>query len=380
MRYGTEMVAGHHVYVVASGAGPGIQSHLWMIPGASGFLVGCNFPYAPCATDEFLGFQPESYCSREEAFQLAMESFIRARVHGLKTGVEGKPMGVAVSCVAASLTSPPRRGDHRIFAAVVTEKGAWIKKVILAKGMGVDFRSFDNAEAKLSVEDVMSMAVSGEANSDVEVVPEEELRTAFFKNPLFLANGTRSGAMDKVDTMYCGAFNPLHDGHREIMRAVERNSVQTVSAYTICADHPHKPGLTVTDMLSRAAAFRIEREKSSGPVSLLFTQKDPLFIQKFEAFPFSNFVMGVDTFIRMMDPKWGVDPKAILEAAKKNNINVAVSDRIQDGKTIHAWAAINALVPSEYRRNWKFLEGVHCVDMSSTKIREAAAKKLAVVA
>jgi nicotinic acid mononucleotide adenylyltransferase len=365
MKFGEQVVNGYHVYAALAGGAAGLPAQLLYTPNTSSFLVGCNFLYGTDTTDEFLGFQPSSYCSREEVLQLAMEAFVRAKIHGFTNPSANTPMGVATTCVLASITSPPRRGDHRIWAAAVTEKGAWVRNVTLAKGMGVDFRKYDDNRAKAEVMAVMC--------GDGEVVSEEELRTVFFKHPYFRFNGTRS-RLKEIDLLYCGAFNPLHDGHRVIMDAVHSLSLRNGkhSTYSICADHPHKPGLKVTDMLSRAAEFRMERWTSRSPVNLLFTEKDPLFIQKFQAFQDCTFVMGVDTFTRMVDPKWGVDATAIWKAAEDSRVTVCVVDRIRDGVITRADEAIQAFVPQNHRGRWKVLEGVHVVDISSTQLREAA--------
>ncbi len=53
------------LYVVATGAGAGIQDALWKVPGCSSFLTGSEFPYAPRVSAAFAGLKPAQYVSQD---------------------------------------------------------------------------------------------------------------------------------------------------------------------------------------------------------------------------------------------------------------------------------------------------------------------------
>jgi hypothetical protein len=377
-----EGLAGHHIYVVASGAGTTIQDRLWMIPGASGFLVGAAFPYAMDDTDEFLGFKPDNYCSRKEALQLAMEAYMRAARHSIVAG-SGKPVGLAITASVASILGAPHRGEHRVHAAVVTSDTVCHVKVTLDKGAGKDWRRSDNFVSENMAADLLSLVVSlnpVEAlqhfySDDVfETVSESELRDIFFEHPYFHETGRRGddhGTTGPACIWYPGSFNPLHDGHRAL--AMEAWSADTT--YMIGFDSVHKPSMTVTEALRRAAQFRKER-LDGCPGNVLFTQGDPLFVDKFGARPQSTFLMGVDTFERMMDPKWGVDPLSIIETILDNHVELVVNDRIIDGQLVSAEQALEKYIyPNVPPAAQVYFHsgGAPASDLSSSAIR--AAKK-----
>lgn len=366
-----KMLQGHHLYAVATGAGAKIQQRLWMTPGTSSFLVGCAFPYATDDTDEFLGFKPEKYCSREEAIQLAMEAYVRAARHAQAQALMvSRPVGLAVTASVASILGPAHRGEHRVHVAVMTEEGCTHFKVALTKGAGITMRSLDNHETEVTALSFLEATLTGKCLDD-EKVSEAELREIFFKHPFFSERGFRASKATGSSSFYPGTFNPLHDGHREIAK----NGSFEDSIYTICFDSVHKPALTVGEALKRAAQFRLERI-SGRTASVLFTQGDPFFIDKFKAAESGSvFVMGVDTFERMMDPKWGVDPKAIIEAIIDNDITIFVNDRIVNGVVQTAYAALDKHVfmtdisPPEEAH---FLIGsAEASELSSTALRAA---------
>jgi nicotinic acid mononucleotide adenylyltransferase len=358
-RLSRESFVGHRLFFVAAGGGAQFQNDLWMVPGTSGFLVGAAFPYAQDDTDEFLGFKPEKYCSREEALQLAMEAYMRAC-----RKPEGKPIGLALSAAVASIDGPPRRGDHRVFVAVITEDGAYVMKKTLEKdpGFGGAQRKRDNDDARLGAEDLLRIAL-GEwtfdeavrANAhlckchvhlppraEIERVEDAELQNLFFKRPFFGQGGWR-GAQEpaEMEVFYPGTFNPLHDGHRLIIQNVGTSD----ACYVVNVDSVHKPAMTVQQILTIAAQFRVERlNHKIGAVS--FTRGEPLFIQKFEKRPEKIFVMGVDTLERMLDPKWGPDRGKVLHSIYENGIQIFVCDRIVDGQRKTAHDALKRLVPT----------------------------------
>ncbi len=377
-RMNRDSFVGKRLYFVTTGAGSRFQHDLWMVPGASGFLVGAAFPYAKDDIDEFLGFKAEKYCSREQALQLAMEAYMRAR-----RAPSGEAIGLAVTAAVASVDGPPRRGDHRIFVAVVSANGGYVLQRTLEKnpGFGSRQRQSDNDVANLYAEDLLRI-VLGEwtleqaidansighvAEATIERVKESELLGLFFKHPFFGQGGGR-GSQDPatMEVFYPGTFDPLHDGHRHIMHNVGTSN----ACYVVNVDSVHKPEMSIIQILDIAAQFRTERlEWRNGAV--LFTHGEPLFVNKFKKRTEKTFVVGVDTLERMLDPKWGVDPNNVLKSIYDNGVQLYVCDRIVDGVHKKAVEAIKRLVPADRRRIAPqfYPMDVEPSDLSSSEIR-----------
>lgn len=290
------------LYVVATGAGAGIQKSLWEVPGCSSFLVGCSFPYSQEETSMFLGFTPEKFVSEEMAIDLAIRAYYRAIDLG---DPDNHAIGLGVTASVAGMTS--HRGDHRFHVACMTTLGVYGLTMVLDKGAGVDARLKDGGIVDTASLEVLLNA-QGLMNSHGKLPIEdwsEKARKHFFTRPIFMEDGSRSalGTMDPDRTLFPGAFNPPHAGHFGIADAIKADDGAD-PIFTICATPPHKEPLELQEMLRRA-------RKLHG-CAVLFTEGDPLYLDKARKFPGRSFVIGADALVRMLDPKWGPDPIEML--------------------------------------------------------------------
>ena len=126
------------------------------------------------------------------------------------------------------------------------------------------------------------------------------------------ANGSREplAAVDNTKTLFFpGAFNPPHEGHfsaaqvtQETLAVKEHQSRRVVFSTTV--NPPHKAALSTAEVLQRAKLMKGH--------DFLVTENDPLYIDKARKFPGAYFVMGADAMDRMLDPKWGVPVRPML--------------------------------------------------------------------
>lgn len=299
------------IYLACTGAGAGLQNLLWEVPGISSVFVGASFPYERESAQDFLHFDPGTYCSPTMAVALAMESFYRA----IKDGGVG-PIGIGLTASVAS--TQPHRGDHRIFGAWFSDRGCEVRSTIVPKGFGLQDRLRDGRTADLIGLSLLRSAVGFPGPSPArssEMLIDEEIDTVsdsiddgdsiareiFFKRPFFRADGSRQAdPAGQSLTLFPGSFNPPHEGHFGMADEVQRRFKKPV-IFAIEATPPHKPIPSVASLLRRAKALK-GRE-------VLFTAGDPLFLDKARQYPNSEFIVGADTLIRMCDPKWSNDPK-----------------------------------------------------------------------
>lgn len=346
------------IFASASGAGAGIQQILWNAPGASAYLAGAHFPYSQEMTTEFLGFRPEKFVCLEEAMDMAFAAYMKAD--------NGDPTKrfIGLGLTAAVATQVEHKGDHRIHAVVVTHDRVLASEVVLPKE-GPEVRVRDGRLADtIGLELILSAAglvpesarlayceaMQGQCLKDIS----EAARTHFFKRPLFTRYGQRLPVPEaRPLTLFPGAFNPPHEGHFA-------NAGEDV-LFQITAAPPHKPALTLTEMLERVKHFRGKRD-------LVFTEDGALYIEKARRFPHSTFIIGTDALERMLDPKWGVEVLPLLTEFVSLGVTFKVTTR--EG---HEFARLP--IPNDFRHLFTELPKTMFSGLSSTQLRDAHGKQ-----
>lgn len=358
------------IYIASTGAGAGLQKLLWDVPGISKVLIGAEFPYAEEALDRFLGYAPERYCAVETAVAMAMEAYYRAYKPG---GAPAVGLGMAGS--VASVTA--HRGDHRVFVAMVNDRTVRTNSAVLEKGTGTERRQLDGELA-----DAMGLlALLG--GTGVFASPDGPLLQGFrsqptgpgwFKRyeadggeliahrlinqrPMFTATGKRLPMPTSGNglTLFPGAFNPPHQGHMWL--ATEHGAT-----FHVTVNPPHKPSLSVAEILQRA--------KLLEGYGRMFTTDDPLYLDKARRFPGARFIVGSDAMVRMLDPKWGPDPAAMMEEFRQLGVRFLVADREQDGRLV----GLDDIPGAPRDICTRVLRPAQHLGLSSTKVRQAMAE------
>jgi len=300
------LAAKNRCYLVCTGSGAGLQKILWEVPGISAVLVGAEFPYAPEATDRFLGFKPAKYCSEDTAILLALEAYSRAFI------LNG-PEAIGIGLTASVASTVAHRGDHRVFIARAEKTGVRLFSEILPKGVGTIARISDGIKCDTRA----LMALTGPEQLEMTDVTERAMKL-FMERPLFLGNGQRVELPNEGNelVLFPGAFNPPHEGHKWLAKTHR-------AIFHITTNPPHKPALNVIEL--------VERAKLLEGFDRMFTQDDPLYLDKARRFPGAAFIVGVDAMERMLDPKWGVAVEPLLNEFRALGTTFLVSDREMNG-------------------------------------------------
>lgn len=311
--------AGVNIHVIATGAGAGLQSKLWEVPGSSAYLSGCSFPYAAEEQEELLGFMPEHFCSPEAAVDLASAAYMKAYKFGGK-----KPIGVGLTASVAS--EKEHRGDHRVDVCIMTDEKVHLFHKLFDKGIGESKRRDDGKTCDtLSFYMLLEALGITETDSVLKFSTDatELARTRFLLRPFFATSGKRTDDMPKGKfALMSGAFNPPHEGHFGVANAaMEQYNRRTV--FEVTADPPHKEALTVQALLQRAKLLQGNDR--------LFTTKLPFYIDKARKYPGRPLIMGADAMVRLMDPKWGIDFGEMMGEFYNLGTKLYISGREIDG-------------------------------------------------
>jgi hypothetical protein len=208
-----------------------------------------------------------------------------------------------------------------------------------------------------------------------EVLPGEEVlrtRTEFPDPVHLLLDGTARTVTVHTDgrltpdepfrgAVLSGSFNPLHCGHETLLR-VAGKFLNVPTAYELPVVNADKPPLTTNEIERRSAQFR------RYPALLT---RVPLFAQKAELFPGCTFVLGYDTAVRLVDPRYyggeaGRD--AALRAIADRGCRFLVAARPIPREGIRTLS--DAAVPHEFADMFAELpRSEFLLDLSSTELR-----------
>jgi hypothetical protein len=158
-----------------------------------------------------------------------------------------------------------------------------------------------------------------------------------------------------------GAFNPLHEGHLGMAAAAAR-MLNAPVAFELAVRNADKGELPEAEVARRAAQF-------AGRAPLLLSTA-PLFSQKARLYPGCAFVLGYDTAVRLLDPRYygGADGLiAALAGIRDAGCRLLVAGRLSDGR-FHTLADLS--IPPGYEGLAAPIpEELFRADISSTELR-----------
>lgn len=299
-------------------------------------------------------------------------------------------MGVGVTCALA--TDRQRRGDDKIFVSVhgprlqstyslILEKGirSRIQEDVVASelALGAIARAAGASELPVEEDEFFNTHILGENDAlsveHTQMVPKSvpdaiqmllngQTKTVEFSGGSIFLNAPRSNRI-----YLPGSFNPLHDGHKELLAAACSMKSGKEGAYELSIGNADKGLLSLNEIERRVQQF------ISYNIPIVLTQA-PLFTMKADLFPGSTFVVGHDTAIRLVQERYyGSETAMLLQFARlaNQNCDFLVAGRMgEDGKfrtlediedvpDIIKRGSLFTSIPSENFR----------VDISSTEIR-----------
>lgn len=349
-----------------TGGGSGAITELLQVPGASSTVIEAMVPYSEASLASLLGGVPDQACHVATARAMAMAAFRRARV--LSDAPANEVFGLGAT--ASLRTLDRKRGDHRIHVALQTLATTLSWSVTLDKGS----RSREEEEA--IARDLVLYALGQCAETDAPSPALNASEVIDFQRhdaePHWhgLLRGEVSAVAHPEDPnterhiIFPGAFNPYHDGHRQMAELTERHLGMQVE-YELCIHNVDKPSLNYADLRQRTQQF-----PTGATVWLTST---PTFIEKSHIFPGALFVVGVDTLIRIGAARYYDDDGAkrdrAIEEIDAHGCRFLVFGRkigdrfvgLEDLELPVELSAICDTVPHPFR-----------VDVSSTALRRGA--------
>ena len=271
-----------------SGGGSTAISALLSVPGASNTVIESRLPYSYSALSDFLGVATQSATSNKTARAMAMVAYQRAKALGHSKSADDL---FGLGCTAALATHRSRRGADRCLVAIQSHQLTFEASLTLDKSW---HRQQQEAaccqliiESMACVMQLLECPSNAATHITITTAPQDW-------QDLMRGLSRHSTIAQPPRLLFPGAFNPPHAGHGQMQRIAEQITGLSVT-FEISIDNVDKPPLDFFEMQ--------QRQKWLEDQPLIFTHA-PTFIEKSRLFPEVIFVVGVDTMIRIADPKY----------------------------------------------------------------------------
>ena len=301
------------VFYITGGGSP-LISELLSTPGASASVLEISVPYAFSALTELLGRAPEQAASATTARQLAATAYNRAR----QLNDQDSPTLFGFGCTAALGTNRIKKGKHRAHWAIQTATDSYCFSASFNEDRASEEAAllqlfWDSLQGCLLADETQKVKLSQIVELQHQQAPEA-YHALMHQQPYRVCYQSQGSTTaheynhSSVDLLLPGSFNPIHQGHRQMLKIAEQITGLS-GAYELTVKNADKPALDFISLQERLALIE------DTPVWLTNT---PNFSDKSQLFPNCTFALGVDTMSRIGDLRFYNDDIEQLDMALRH--------------------------------------------------------------
>ena len=293
--------SGNRLVLAITGGGSGAIASLLEVSGGSASVLEAIVPYAATALEKWLGGPVDQHCSERTARAMAMAAFERSRQLSGDDPQRLRGIGATASLV----TTRPKRGPHRVHVAWQSAEATVTISCELEKGRR------DRAEEEAIATQLILTAVAEacglearplvDANVHAQLQRREQRAPKSWRQLLLgerdvvkLPESAAASDSETPAVLFPGAFNPLHSGHERMAEVAEARYGRPVT-FELSIANVDKPPLDYIELADRL-------DQLIGRQVLL--TRAPTFADKALVAPGCVFVVGIDTLMRIADPRY----------------------------------------------------------------------------
>ena len=284
--------------LVFAGAGGRAIDRILSIPGSSKTVLEIIIPYSNNSLDDFLGLKPEKYVSPETAELMAKKAYDRA----LKLKFNDNSNILGVSITATLPTYYNKKGEIKSYIVIYHSMGL-IKYEINFQNQSLSRNYYENIISNCVIKAINDFYNNRQSleSKDININKKEygsyfeSLSNNHLKSILIDINGEIINNFLKPSAIISGSFNPLHKGHIELYK-FSKTLFSSDVFFEISI-----PNVDKSNLLEKDLNLRVSQFKNNYPLLITNSSK---FHMKSELFKETNFIIGIDTAMRLFDKKY----------------------------------------------------------------------------
>lgn len=362
-------------------AGAGSLGLWWLhsVAGSSRTILEATDRYALAALSDLLGSTPPRAVAVETALHMAARAYQRA---ALLARIERKPHQpavplIGVACTATIATDYTKRGTHRGVVAIQHATGSIAYAITLTKGLRgrvaeeeIISRLLITAIARacgVRVPDLLTDLTDTEIveeHRQMSTAPLARLLRGDIRTLTVHPDGQQVPNEPIHAALLSGSFNPLHAGHVRLAE-VASDACGMPAMFELPISNADKGTLIAEEIQRRLEQF-------AGRYTVVLSQA-ALFTDKAMLFPGCTFVVGYDTALRLVNPRYYGGEAAMhgaLQRIQMARCHFLVAGRVHHGQF---QTLADIAIPPAFRDLFQALsEDLFRVDLSSSEIRARA--------
>lgn len=318
--------------------------------GGSKTLLDARVPYSTEALKRFIGHTPKKFCSDEVAKELASSAYSLATE--LREEDITPVFGLGITATLRK-KGPERKGRiHNVYISFQTHQFTYSHQVVLDPEIAREHQDFYVGLLALAVlcqqlgegtlADLKRPKAFSPSGGQVVVEVKESTEKEYHPERLqgllsgeeCLYTPLRNGDfLTENRVVIPGSFNPFHQGHRKMVEyalKLNKNAQRPVLEISITnVDKGKLSGFEVQKRINN-----LIQSGDAGRVDLAITNF-PTAAEKAILFRNSTFIIGVDTWYRIIDPKYynysQEECEVALEAIRETGCDFLVLGRLVNG-------------------------------------------------